>query len=65
MMKEINLKLSVDEINKVLSALGNMPYIQVFELINKISKQAETSLKNEGNKDEQPMMNDNGKFIKK
>ena len=64
-MKEINLKLSVDEINKVLSALGNMPYIQVFELINKISRQAETSLKNEEDKEKQPMMNDNGKFIKK
>jgi hypothetical protein len=43
-MKEINLGLKIDEINLVLSALGNLPFIQVHELINKIQSQASLQL---------------------
>ena len=39
-MKEINLKLTVEEANVILTALGNMPYSQVFQLIGKIHQQA-------------------------
>lgn len=39
-MNEINLKLTVEEANTVLNALGNMPYGQVFQLIAKIHEQA-------------------------
>ncbi|CAL1517155.1 hypothetical protein [Chitinophaga sp. MM2321] len=43
-MNDINLKLSVEEINLVLNALGNLPYIQVHNVINKIQVQGKTQL---------------------
>lgn len=43
-MKEINLLLKVEEVNLVLSALGNLPFIQVHELIGKIQTQATPQL---------------------
>jgi len=36
----IKLELTLEEINTVLSALGNAPYIQVFNLIAKLKEQA-------------------------
>ena len=39
-MNEIKLELSVDEINLCLSALGNMPFVQVTQLVEKIRTQA-------------------------
>jgi hypothetical protein len=36
----INLELSVQEINLILQALGQAPYIQVAELVEKIKVQA-------------------------
>ena len=36
----IKLELDVKEINGVLTALGNLPYIQVVDLIAKIREQA-------------------------
>ncbi len=44
MMKEINFQLTVDEINTILEALGQMPYVKVFPLINKIQGQAQQQL---------------------
>ena len=38
--KEIELKLTVAEVNGVLSALGQMPFAQVASLIQKIQQQA-------------------------
>jgi hypothetical protein len=38
--KKINLKLSVNEVNLVLKALGNLPFNEVFELIGTIHDQA-------------------------
>lgn len=38
--KKINLKLSVQEVNLVLKALGNLPFNEVFELIGTIHDQA-------------------------
>ncbi|HQU58022.1 MAG TPA: hypothetical protein PLU64_02475 [Saprospiraceae bacterium] len=43
-MKELELKLSVDEVNQILEGLGNLPFKQVFALINKIQNQAEAQL---------------------
>jgi hypothetical protein len=43
-MKEINLTLNIEEINLVLSSLGNLPFIQVHELIGKIQSQASAQL---------------------
>lgn len=38
--KEIELKLTVAEVNGVLQALGQMPFAQVASLIHKIQQQA-------------------------
>ena len=43
-MQEIKLTLSLAEVNQVLEALGQMPYIQVYELINNIQQQAHPQL---------------------
>jgi hypothetical protein len=39
-IKMIDLNLSVQEINLILQALGQAPYAQVFELVEKIKAQA-------------------------
>lgn len=36
----INLELSVQEINLILQALGQAPYVQVAEIVDKIKAQA-------------------------
>lgn len=38
--KEFTFVLSEQEANQVLTALGNLPYIQSFQLINKLQAQA-------------------------
>lgn len=47
-MKEINLKLTVDETNQILDALGNLPFKSVFGLIQKIQNQAAGQLNQNG-----------------
>jgi hypothetical protein len=37
---DIELKLSVEDVNGVLQALGQMPYVQVTGLVDKIRQQA-------------------------
>ncbi len=39
-METINLKLTVEETNKVLQSLGSLPYLQVHQLIHKLQYQA-------------------------
>lgn len=39
-MKLLNLSLTLDEINMALEALGQMPYVKVSGLINKIQQQS-------------------------
>ena len=36
----IKLELTLDEVNAVMGALGNMPYVQVVALVDKIKSQA-------------------------
>jgi len=43
-MQEINLKLTVEETNLLLEALGNMPFVKVHSLINKVQQQAAQQL---------------------
>jgi hypothetical protein len=43
-MPEINLTLSVAETNLILEALGQMPYVRVYELIAKMQQQAQAQL---------------------
>ena len=40
----MKLDLTVNEINAIMQALGNMPYAQVFELVQKIREQAQAQL---------------------
>jgi len=47
-MKEVTLKLNIDEINVILASLGNMSYIQVHQLITKIQTQAEPQVESNG-----------------
>ncbi|MEO9805883.1 MAG: hypothetical protein ABJF04_21675 [Reichenbachiella sp.] len=47
-MKEVSLKLSIDEANAVLNALGNLPFVQVNQLISKIQLQAGQQLNGNG-----------------
>jgi len=41
----MNLDLSLEEVNIILSALGKAPYEAVFEVVNKIKSQALPQLK--------------------
>jgi len=47
-MKELNLKLTINELNLVLEALGHRSYIKVYELIDKIQEQAKAQLNGSG-----------------
>jgi hypothetical protein len=40
----MTLDLTVNEINMILQALGNAPYAQVFELVQKIREQAQSQI---------------------
>lgn len=39
-MQELKLTLTVEEVNRILDALGDKPFQQVFKLIEKIQQQA-------------------------
>ena len=45
--EEITLKLRAEEINIILEAAGNMPFVKVYNLIGKIQTQAASQLNNE------------------
>jgi hypothetical protein len=40
----MKLELTVNEVNTIMQALGNAPYVQVAELIQKIREQAQAQL---------------------
>jgi len=46
----MKLDLTIQEINLILQALGNAPYVQVFELVQKIREQAQQQLAQEESK---------------
>ena len=48
----IKLELEMNEINGILTALGQMPYIQVQALIAKIQQQAGPQVQSETSKEE-------------
>ena len=43
-MKRIDLEISIDEVNLILEALGEQPFIKVYGLIGKIQDQAKKQL---------------------
>lgn len=40
----MKLDLTIAEVNAIMQALGNMPYAQVFELVQKIREQAQVQI---------------------
>lgn len=40
----MKLELTINEVNMILQALGNAPYAQVFELVEKIREQVQPQL---------------------
>ena len=48
-MNQIQLTFTVDEVNQILEALGQQPYIAVSQLIGKIQQQASSQLQDAEN----------------
>jgi hypothetical protein len=44
LMQELTLRLTIDEANIVLEALGNLPFVKVHTLIGRIQQQATQQL---------------------
>jgi len=63
-MKEINLSLSIDEINLILDGLGNMPFKAVYALIGKIQSQAAGQMHENGHVPDQPEKNASPKTVR-
>lgn len=40
----MKLDLSINEVNVIMQALGQLPYASVFELVTKIREQAQTQI---------------------
>ena len=49
-MKELQLKLTINELNLILEALGTQPYLRVYELIEQIQEQAKAQLNGQARK---------------
>jgi hypothetical protein len=45
-MKELNVRLNIDQLNLVLEALGQQSYIRVYDLIDHIQNQVKGQLNN-------------------
>lgn len=43
-MKEITLTLTVEEVNLVLEAIGQLPFVKVYSLVAKLQKQAQEQI---------------------
>jgi hypothetical protein len=43
----IELKLTIEEVNQILAALGTQPYQDVYALVNNIQQQAQSQLQND------------------
>lgn len=63
-MKEINLSLSIDEINLILDGLGNLPFKAVYSLIGKIQSQAAGQVNENGHAPDQPEKNTGPKTVR-
>lgn len=43
-VEQISINLTIEEVNKILESLGQCPYVEIFQLINKIKSQAEAQI---------------------
>ncbi len=60
-MNNITLNLTLNEVNQLMEALGNMPYRSVFGLINKIHADSQGQLKELSSEDTTPLPAEEGK----
>ncbi len=47
--KQIELHLTIDEVNTVLEAMGQLPFVRVYAVIEKIQQQAAQQLNGKAN----------------
>ena len=47
--QKVQLELTIDEINLILTALGQLPYVQVVGIVDNICKQAQLQTKQDNN----------------
>jgi hypothetical protein len=47
--QKVQLELTIDELNLILTALGQLPYVQVVGIVDKICSQAEVQSKQNNN----------------
>ena len=52
-MTELTINLTLDEVNVILKALGKMPFVDVYEVIGRINKQANEQLKKANSENKQ------------
>ncbi len=43
-MRELQLSLTIDEVNLILEAVGNLPFHRVYALVGKVQQQASQQL---------------------
>ena len=48
-MKEVQLQSTIEEVNVILEGLGNLPFIKVYHLIEKIQGQAARQMSDSDN----------------
>lgn len=48
--QKVQLELTIDEINLILTALGQLPYVQVVGIVDKICKQAQLQTNDDNKK---------------
>jgi hypothetical protein len=64
-MEQYSLNLTVEEINKILTSLSQMPYVQVFELIEKIKSQTQAQIQAQEVRDSQTLDSDVTELVDK
>lgn len=52
-MEQISINLTIEEVNQILESLGQRPYVEVFQLINKIQAQAEAQVQAKNMREQQ------------
>ena len=55
-MSQIQLHLCLEEINLILEALGEQPYVRVYQLITTIQQQAQNQLPKDQNRRVEPTL---------
>ena len=46
-MQQVKLELSIEDVNMILEALGNLPFARVYALVGKVQEQAAQQIKSE------------------